>query len=224
MIRLASTSGSLRSAHKRSGLSMVELMIAMTTMAVVLGAVALAALQGNNAFQTGHTVSTLEAQGQRALDRIVEELREAGRTGLVPDPQPPFGSATLDYQNNLGWGGAAIVWDTPTRMAFELMAGELDDGIDNNGNGLIDEGSVVWRRDPGQPGEQRVVFCNYVREYLAGELPNGLDDNGNGLIDELGLSFSANGDTITVRLTLERLDEEGHLITRTVETAVTLRN
>lgn len=215
--------GSRRAARTR-GLTLVELMIAMTTLAVVLGAVALAASSGNNAFQTGHAVSTLETQAQRTVDRVIEELREAGRLGLVPDPQPPFGSATLDFQCNAGWGGAAVVWDDLTRIAFELMPGENDDGIDNNRNGLVDEGCVAWRRDPGLPDEQRVVFCSYVREYLEGELPNGLDDNGNGLIDERGLCFEANGDTVIVRLTLERMDAEGQLITRTVESAITLRN
>jgi hypothetical protein len=67
-------------------------------------------------------------------------------------------------------------------------------------------------------------LVNWVRELLEGELPNGLDDNGNGLIDESGLSFEIDGDTITIRLTLERFDAEGTLITRTVETAVTLKN
>lgn len=146
------------------GLTLVELMIAMTTLAVVLGAVALATLRGNRAYQTGHVVSTLENQAQRAVDRIIAELREAGRAGLVPDPQPPFGSSTLDFQCNAGWGGAAVVWDTPVRIAYELAAGEIDDGLDNDNDGVADEGDLVMRRDPGQPGEVRVVLCTNVRE------------------------------------------------------------
>jgi type II secretory pathway pseudopilin PulG len=203
---------------------MIELMIAMVTMGVILGAVAIATQQGTDAYQTGRVVGALEAQAQRTVNRVLNELREAGRAGLVPDPLPPFGSQTLDFQLNTGWVGTVVQWGTPTRVAFEMAPGEVDDGIDNNGNGVVDDGSVVWRSNPGQPDEQRIVWSNNVREFLEGEVPNGLDDNGNGLIDEGGLCFEANGNTVIVRLTLEQVDDNGGTITRTVESAITLRN
>jgi type II secretory pathway pseudopilin PulG len=208
----------------RCGLTMVELVIAMTMLTVILGAVVLAATSGGNAYNTGRSVSELETQAQRILDRIVAEVRQAGRAGLFPDPQPPFGSSSLDFQTNVGFQGGAVQWSDPIRISIEPAATDPDDGVDNDSNGLVDECSVVWRRNPGAADEERVVWGSYVRELLEGEVANGVDDNGNGLIDERGLCFVINASTLTIRLTLERRDPDGRLITRTVETAVTLRN
>ena len=60
--------------------------------------------------------------------------------------------------------------------------------------------------------------------FLAGELPNGMDDNGNGLIDEKGLSFVVDRDSVTIRLTLERVSNDGSVISKTVQSTVTCRN
>jgi hypothetical protein len=212
------------SRRTRQGLTLVELAISMTMLTVILGAVAVATLRGNDAYNTGRSVAELETRAQRILSQIAQDLRGARRDGLVPDPLAPFGSATLDYQVNTGFAGGAVVWSAPMRLSFDYSAAEADDGADNDSNGLADEGSVVWRRNPGAANEERVVWGNWVREFLEGELPNGLDDNANGLIDERGLCFQAAGDTLTIRLTLERRDPDQRLITRTVETAVGLRN
>ena len=48
------------------------------------------------------------------------------------------------------------------------LVGEIDDGLDNNGNGLVDEGQVVWITDLGLPGQRAVVLCNWVSEALDG--------------------------------------------------------
>lgn len=207
-----------------AGFSLVELLIAMVTMSVMLGAVALATLRGSDAYNTGRAAADLEARAQRAIALVVEDLRWAGRTGLNPEPLAPFGSAQLDYQSNVGFQGGAVQWGPPTRLGFEYAPGEVDDGLDNNGNGVADEGSIVLRVNPGAADEQRIVRVNWVRELLEGEVANGLDDNGNGLIDEAGLSFEVSGTTLMVRLTLERPDAEGRILTRTMTTAVNLRN
>jgi hypothetical protein len=199
-------------------------MIAMATLSIVLGAVALAALQGQDAYKSGRMVSDLETRARRAVDQMVDDLRTARRAGLVPDPLAPWGSATLDFQRNEGYGAGGVTWSAPVRLANETDDSDGNDGLDNDSDGLVDEGSVVRRVNPGAAGESRVVLVNWVRELLEGETANGLDDNGNGLIDEAGLCFESDGDTLTIRLTLERPDATGALITRTVETAVTLKN
>ena len=110
------------------------------------------------------------------------------------------------------------------RIALELERVELDNGLDDNGNGLVDERMVVRIEDPGGPDERRKVICHDVSEYLAGEIPNGLDDNGNGLNDERGLSFVVLGDVLTIRLTLEAPGANENMLERTVQTSVRLLN
>ena len=91
--------------------------------------------------------------------------------------------------------------------------------------GLADNHTqLVWSQNPGKDEELRVVWCNLVGRYLEGELANGTDDNGNELIDEQGLSFSLQGDQVSIRLTLERQGPDGSFVQKTVETTVTCRN
>ena len=87
-----------------------------------------------------------------------------------------------------------------------------------------DKNRVVWSEDPGSARERRIVWSDWARRLLAGELPNGRDDNDNGLIDEQGLSFDLDGNSIVIRLTLERSGADGVLVARTLEARVTCRN
>jgi hypothetical protein len=110
------------------------------------------------------------------------------------------------------------------QILSELDEGELDDGADNDGDGLVDEGRVVLIEDQGGAAERRVVLTNGVAELQDGEEANNADDNGNGLVDETGLSFSATGETVFVRLTCQRRTDDGRLLVQAAETAVRLRN
>ena len=74
------------------------------------------------------------------------------------------------------------------------------------------------------PNEQRTVLVNGVSAFLEGELANGTDDNTNGIIDERGLCFDLEGDTLNVRLSLERVGPGQRLIVRTQTVSIALRN
>jgi hypothetical protein len=52
---------------------------------------------------------------------------------------------------------------------------------------------------------------------------NGADGNGNGLVDERGLSFSLDGDILTIRLNRSGTTG-GQVINAFVQTSVSLRN
>ncbi len=210
--------------HSRAaGFTLIELLIALAIMAIVFSSLALVMGSSLRLHVAGTFVSHLEAEVNRSMNRLARELMNTGVSVLFPDPGL-VGNDTLTFQAAVGIVDEATVWGAPIRLAFEYDEGEVDDGLDNNGNGLIDEGRVVWTENPGTPGEKRVVWCNEVREFLEGETRNGMDDNGNGLIDETGLSFQREGESLTIMLTLERLDADGRMVTRTQETLVELRN
>lgn len=76
----------------------------------------------------------------------------------------------------------------------------------------------------GTPSELRSVLASGVAELFDGEMLNNLDDNDNGLKDEAGLSFSSQGNVLTLRLTCQRREDGGRLLTKTAETAIRLRN
>ena len=120
--------------------------------------------------------------------------------------------------------GSDPILGDPRRIILELAPGEIDNGLDDNKDGLADEHQVVLILNPGLPGEQRVVLANRVSELAQGELPNGLDDNGNGIADEAGLSFDQAGQLVTVRLTLLGIGSDGATLVRSATDSFTLRN
>ena len=215
-----------RSFSTNRGMTVVEVVVAMTIFTLVLGLVGLATLSGQEAYKVGMNVSQLENQARRTVDRIADEILEAGARWVVPQPTAPLGDSALNYRRNEGFAGGNIVWSSPRVIRFQYAAGEVDDGVDNDGNGLIDDGVVVMVRDDGGPNQQTTVLTRWVAELLQGELSNGADDNGNGLQDEQGLSFEYDPvqQRLTVRLTLERPDAEGRIATSTVQTSVRVRN
>ena len=210
--------------RRRAGFTLLEMVIVMSLLLILMAAGAMTAKHGNAAFRRNAANNSLDSKSARTLQRIVAAVRGASNGSLVPSPDPPFGSATLDFQHAVGYAAGAVVWGPTIRVALELAPGEVDNGVDDNGDGLIDEGIVVRVENPGELNERRIVLARGVREFLEGETPNGLDDNGNGLIDERGLSFDESRNLLTVWLSVERTGSEGEIMTRTLQTAIALRN
>ncbi|MCF6285986.1 MAG: hypothetical protein L3K26_12440 [Candidatus Hydrogenedentes bacterium] len=168
-------------------------------------------------------VETLAMQANRSIEFVTGQLAYAERA-TIPETDPVFGDSSMDYRSCSGAVGRVLLWSPTQSIGVQLEQGELDDGIDNNGNGLIDEGRLVFTQDLGLAAEQQTTKGHWIREYLEGEVPNGIDDNGNGLIDERGLTFQTDGSTVNVQLTLEALDPSGRLITKTVRSTIRIRN
>jgi len=210
---------------RRAGLTLIELLIGVVILSLLLGTMGVAVSSSQGAYAQDLVSSHVDALARRAVDHLADELIVADRSSVVLAPVAPFGASSVTYERGQGYGGGLVT--SPTRrLQLVLMPNEIDDGIDNDGNGLIDECRLVFTPDVvGAPG-LLVSRVNYVRELLEGELPNGLDDNGNGVADEGGLfmTFDPVSGMFTAQLTLERIGGDGRLITRTLETAVRVRN
>ena len=110
-------------------------------------------------------------------------------------------------------------------MTLVAEPGDPDDGLDNDGDQVVDEKRVNWIENFGLPGQRTHILCNGVRDALEGEVAdNGIDDNANGLVDEEGLSITIDGERITIQLTLERQDSLGDHVQHTLRRVVALRN
>ena len=206
------------------GFTLVEMTISVTLLGVMMIAVGMTSRQATDAFTEGASVDELNSQAHRALERLLQGLQSADAGELRPRPNIQNGWHRMTYRVATDWEAGATQWGPPTELELELEPGELDDGIDNDGDGLIDEGILVWTENEGVPGERRVVICRGVRELLEGEQANNLDDNGNGLIDEPGFCIEVVGEVVTLRLTLDALDPDGRVLTKTVESSVWIRN
>lgn len=207
-----------------AGFTLVELLFSVVLLTVVIGAMALVGRASDQAYRTGAATSQLEAQAAATMERLVVELHVAGRQTIAPDPVQGVGGDWIQYVQAVGIGPAGVQWSPLRRLAFEYERGELDNGLDDNGNRLVDEGLVVVTEDVGGPGERRRVLTRWVREFLEGEVQNGADDNGNGLIDERGFFLERLEGTLVLRLTLQRTTNEGRPLIRSAQTSTKLRN
>jgi hypothetical protein len=204
---------------RRAGLTIVEVVIVAIVLSAVLASTVGVMTTTGDTLASGTSVAALEARANRVLERIHSELLQAGLSTVVV--AAPGENPALDYRRGIDYA-EEIVWGPPRRI--EYRPAEAVDGIDNDDDGLVDEGEIVWIADPGQPNERVVTLATGIRAHLEGEFPNGADDNGNGLVDERGLSFELQGNTLLVRITVEGSDAKGRPLVRTAMTAIRLRN
>lgn len=210
--------------NARSGFTLYEVAITVGLLGVVFAATGMVSRSTNDLARFSGEKSRTETRARRALDRVVEELAMAGQSMLAPDPAAPGWTSDLSFQCVTGSALGVPIWGTLTALRWEREPTELADGVDNDGDGLIDEGRVVLVRDFGGVGEQTIVLCNGVAEFAEGETAAIGDENGNGLEDERGFSLQRDGELLTVRITLQEQVEQGQVITTSVRTSIRLRN
>lgn len=210
--------------NARRGFTLYEVAITVGLLGLVFAAAGMVSRSTSDLASFSGEKSRTEGRANRTLDRIVEELSTAGRDLLDPDPEAPGWTEDVDFQVAVGVAGGAVQWGPVQTLLWEREPAELDDGVDNDGDGLVDEGRVVLVRNPGMANEQRIVLCSGVAEFAEGETAAVGDENGNGLEDERGFSLQREGELLTVRLTLQEQVEQGQVLTVSVRTAIRLRN
>lgn len=212
----------------RAGFTLIEVAISVSILGLLMAIFGMVSSTSTSAYRAVSIVSGLDVNARRTLTRVGSELASIGGSTLNLDPEGNFGLPSLQYQRAIGFNTGVnpveIDWGEDTQLGFEYEVGEVDDGLDNDGDGLVDEGVVVLTLGIGGPNPRRVILCHDVRELALGELPNGVDDNGNGVADEAGFNMQRVGDVMTVRLCLERRAAGGGTVVRTHQTSVRLRN
>jgi len=209
----------------RSGFALTELSITVLLLGSMMILVGFAAERGMGVLRQHSGEQQLIGKVQRALQRVARELEFSGLGGMSPRNVSPLWSQTLTFRVCQGYddGASAAAWSDERILRLEYEPGELDDGADNDGDGLIDEGALVWIENEGTAEEQRIVLAQGVAEYLQGETPNGVDDNGNGLADERGFVLTFEEPLVHIRLSLQVAGVNG-VITKTLETSVSVHN
>jgi len=210
--------------ERRAGFTLVEVALATTILVVALGSLVLFSRNSATALNSGASQAELEAELRRTLRRMSEELISSGVGEITPQPFPPEGATQLVYRRSEGQVNGRIRWSAPRRLALAPESGEVDDGLDNNGNGLVDEGRIEWTIDLGMPEERTVTLCHGVRELGRREEDNAQDDDQDGLVDEPGLAFRLEGGRLRLSLTLERMGPQRQPVAQTLETVVRPRN
>jgi len=210
---------------RRAGIGLLELLISVAALGVIMTAVAMVQVRSNDESASMVARTTAEANACRVLDRVAEELTGVGKTLLFPDPTTTFGASTLVFQRPIGVSNAGVkLWGNPSRLELRMGTGELDNGADDNSDGLIDEREIALTRDFGTGNARTIVLCTNIADLAPGELVNGVDDNGNGVVDEAGFNVRRVGDLLNVRVCVEQ-PFAGDQVTRSwVDTSIVLHN
>ncbi len=212
-----------------AGLTLLELLIALSMGGTVIAALASTAKQSGDLFTEQELKLELDSRLARATASSVRHLMPANSPSLLPD-LTPVGGAPAPWSNNLryrafdAWTAAGIQWSAQRELRWELDPAEAQNDLDDDGDGLVDEGVLVWLEDEGGANPLRAQVVSDVAKMLQGEIFNGVDDNGNGLIDESGASFEFDGRVLTLHMTLESAQAEGPVVQRTRQVRVQLRN
>ena len=204
-VRAGGSAGSR--AARRAGFTALEVLIALSLIGLVIANVVMVMDSSTKEYHEGVSVSEVEFQTARTMDRIALAVMGSSLDNLIIPQEMPNKSSSLKYRLSLGFVDGQEVFSEQEEIS---LGG--------------DPGQVIWAEKPDEPDERSVVWTNWVREYLEGEVANGVDDNGNGIIDESGLMFTFTGNLVTIALTLERPGPNGNLISNTLQTQVTVRN
>ena len=127
----------------QAGVSLLEVVIASTLLTVIVTGIYGLFHTGVAAYGMGASSAEVQRHSTRVLELISVELSQAGPDVIYPAPLPPDSTPRITLQRNSGFTEGEIQWTPTTIFEFRHVADDPDDGIDNNGNGLIDEGVVV---------------------------------------------------------------------------------
>jgi len=208
----------MRRRRRQSGISVVEMAIAVSGTVVLFGIVAIGTQRAFGTYQGTVSATEVERNANVAMDRMVSLLADAGLTTIADDLSAPAGSSGFSFRVRKGYSGGAITWSPETRIYWESDPNDARDDVDNDGDGLVDEGRVMMADANGL----EAVICNNVTEYLDGETSASGDQNSNGLEDEQGLSFVLEDNRLTIRLTLAKVGADGETVTRSAESVLRL--
>lgn len=178
----------------RSGFTLVEASIAIALLALVFVKVGMLVKMKSDTAAHESTSLVVDDQARRVLEQISYAVMGASRERLIPDPESPIYSSELRYEVSLGvqngdvvWGDAQwiglsagdneVTWrerpDAPDerkvvwcKVVRPFLEGELMNGIDDNGNGLIDEKGLVFTLN----GSRVTVRLTLERKSETGEI------------------------------------------------------
>ena len=213
-----------RPAAAQRGFTFLEMMAVIVVLAIVGGLGVQALQMTTGASSTTVFQSELDARAHRVLTRVVRELQEAEGLSFLPSPLEPFGADAFDYRCAEISDAERIVMGDYRRLELLPAGNDPRDGVDNDGDGLIDEHELWLVRDVGLASEYRTILARAVSAYLEGEAPNAADDNGNGIIDERGFNVALRDGILHVRLSLQGRSPRDEIVTRIAETKVWVRN
>jgi prepilin-type N-terminal cleavage/methylation domain-containing protein len=173
-------------ARVRAGFTLIEVVVAATLTGLIVANLYMVFGDSSKAIRAKTIEFDTEVEARRVLDRIAMSVIGAERATVDVATEAPLSSNSINYQVSNGFtenevefspvrriahdGTTQISWaESPgsaserravwTSHAAQFLAGEIENGIDDNGNGLIDEGGLSFDFE----GDKMVVIRLTIR-------------------------------------------------------------
>lgn len=197
------------SSRSDGGMTLPELMVAilvLTTVVVPLGNVF---LNSSRAFSSLAKRSQMTARAPAIMDRLVADLVTGKFESLTP--AAPALSPWVRFQKIVSVTSGVAAYGNPIQVDLVPMESSITDAVDNDGDGLIDEGGLrIWEdfapqgTSPGSEDTQTIIAANIAKD---------------------GLQFTRQGAFLLVDITFQAVVEPGEPpVTFHVQSGVTMRN
>lgn len=162
--------------RRRAGFTVIETVVSVGVLSVLMSLAGLAMLRSSNAYQDTTQRTAHELRVRRALDRVIDELVMASAATITPPLGEDFASNTITFQPVVDIQGGFAVLGPALTLRTELAPGEVLNGVDDNGNGLVDEpgfsitqvgGTIVVRLSALQPDGQGRIQVRTVETSVS---------------------------------------------------------
>jgi prepilin-type N-terminal cleavage/methylation domain-containing protein len=196
----------MRAVRADAGFSLLEVMVAIAVFSAITATVFTVLRTGQRSFDMGVAYFDVHRAARSAMDQIAQEFRSASaNTVLFPTTD------SIYFQKSTGYSGGVPTWSNPICFYTAMDAREMDNGIDDDNDGLVDE-RVLMRREDLPP-------------YGLAIGPEDKTATVSRFVGDAGLSFTlVSANEITVYVSLTRLDSERRPASVTVWQTVLLRN
>lgn len=199
-------------ARRCLGFTLLEVMIASAIFTVVMGAALQLLVVGSRTISTLDAFAQAEIQARNHMETMAKEIRQSGL--MSTDWSVAADGSSITFNKCLGSNGFTAYWSPAITYSLTAAPGEaLGDGIDNNNNGLTDEGMLTRVEAP----DATPAFLNYA--------PGQPTVSYEGMILQGDLRFALGGRRVTIDLAVSRFISEGGAVgSGNQQTSVGLRN
>ncbi len=182
--------------NSRAGFTLLDLMIGLSLFAVGLAAAMQAVVRTNGAYEASSARVLYEARVMAAVNRMLEVL--AGARFEV-DPVSLYGTDDVRFALPVAIDAVGVTFGPANRLWTRLDDAELDNGVDDDGDLLVDERELVLTLDVDGAARETVLLEG-LRENGLFEVTDLIDNDGDGWIDEPGFALLLDGDLLHIQI------------------------
>ena len=201
------------------GMTLIEVMFAMSIFTVVMGSIFMMAMSMGDTAEIQEIKTISGDEGRRVMQTLIPDLHQAIRQTVNWD-QLPGETLTYSVPEDLDGNGTAVDVSGDIEMSAPRVISRDEADINNDGFAssqfiVTSNGAVTVLANHLSPESEQTA--------ADGSFPSANDTNGNGQVDR-GLWFEPWGQGIRVTVQMQGVTRQGHVMRSTFQEIVFPRN